>query len=121
MRVDEVCQRLGVSGFRSHPSQVSLPVSRPRVSTAEQSLTLQLDALRAVGCENYASGAKADCSGLTKVLGHICSSETLAVWKFDRLGRSMAQLIETVRRLEMHGMPGRCNRPTCIGQQKARL
>ena len=79
-----------------------------RVSTAEQNLALQRDALHVAGCdplfEDHASGAKADRPGLAKALGHIRSGETLVVWKLDRLGRSMAHLIEAVRDLEKRGI-----------------
>jgi DNA invertase Pin-like site-specific DNA recombinase len=79
-----------------------------RVSTAEQSLALQLDALRAAGCErmfeDHASGAKADRPGLAEALAYLRRGDTLVVWKLDRLGRSMGHLIETVRGLAAKGV-----------------
>ncbi len=79
-----------------------------RVSTAEQNLGLQRDALAKAGCEEIhedkASGAKAERPGLAEALGHVRRGDTLVVWKLDRLGRSMAHLIETVRKLETKGV-----------------
>ena len=79
-----------------------------RVSTAEQNLDLQRNALVKAGCEEIreeqASGAKAERPGLTGVLGHVRRDDTLVVWKLDRLGRSMPHLIETVRKLEAKGV-----------------
>jgi len=79
-----------------------------RVSTADQSAALQTDALRAAGCaqlfEDMASGARADRPGLTEALSYVRSGDTLIVWKLDRLGRSMAHLIETVRELDAKGI-----------------
>jgi DNA invertase Pin-like site-specific DNA recombinase len=79
-----------------------------RVSTAEQSLALQSDALRAAGCETFfedqASGAKTDRPGLLEALAFVRRGDTLIVWKLDRLGRSIAHLIETVRALEGKGV-----------------
>jgi len=79
-----------------------------RVSTAEQSLALQHDALAQADCgtvfEDQASGSKAERSGLAEALAHLRRGDTLVVWKLDRLGRSMAHLIETVRGLDARGV-----------------
>lgn len=74
-----------------------------RVSTIDQSLNLQKDALLLVGCKliftDIASGAKAQRLGLAEALEHCRSGDTLVVWKLDRLGRSLSHLIETVHAL----------------------
>ena len=79
-----------------------------RVSTAEQNTALQTDALRKAGCErifeDMASGAKADRPGLADALAYLRDGDVLAVWRLDRLGRSMPHLIETVGRLEARGV-----------------
>ena len=70
-----------------------------RVSTHDQTLALQQDALTQAGCERLftdtASGAKADRPGLEEALSHI-RSDTLVVRKLDRLGRSLPHLIEAI-------------------------
>lgn len=75
-----------------------------RVSTADQDLTLQLDALSAAGCEKVftdkASGTKADRAGLADALGFAREGDTLVVWKLDRLGRSMKGLVDLAATLE---------------------
>jgi DNA invertase Pin-like site-specific DNA recombinase len=79
-----------------------------RVSTADQNPQLQLDALNAAGCERVfvetASGAQRDRPELKAALGYIRSGDVLTVWKLDRLGRSIAQLIETVDHLAERGI-----------------
>ena len=74
-----------------------------RVSTPEQSLDLQRDALTKAGCErvfeDIASGAQAERRGLTAALAFVRPGDTLAVWKLDRLGRSLPHLIEAVTAL----------------------
>ena len=79
-----------------------------RVSTAEQNLLLQHDALAGVGCEtvfeDHTSGAKAERPGLAQALAYLRRGDVLVVWKLDRLGRSMAHLIDTVRGLEAKGV-----------------
>ncbi|WP_142849524.1 recombinase family protein [Telmatospirillum sp. J64-1] len=79
-----------------------------RISTAEQNLTPQTDALSAVGCERIfvetASGAQRDRPELLKALDYMRSGDTLVVWKLDRLARSMRQLIDTVELLQSKGM-----------------
>ena len=73
-----------------------------RVSTDDQNLDLQSDALKKVGCirifEDTASGAKSDRPGLEKALSYLRQGDTL-VWKLDRLGRSLKHLIEVLSRL----------------------
>src|SRR3546814_5363664 len=79
-----------------------------RVSTADQKLALQLDALSAAGCDrifdDYASGAKADRPGLAEAPTYLRTGDTLVVWKLDRLGRSMSHLIEKVGELAARGV-----------------
>ena len=78
-----------------------------RVSTLEQEMALQLDALRAAGCERIfedrASGAKTDRSGLAQALAFVREGDVLVTWKLDRLARSLPHLIETVNQLEKSG------------------
>lgn len=75
-----------------------------RVSTNDQNLDLQTDALGKGGCEkiftDIASGAKSDRNGLTEALAYVREGDTLVVWKLDRLGRSLRHLIDTVGMLQ---------------------
>ncbi|MFT6570246.1 MAG: DNA invertase Pin-like site-specific DNA recombinase [Sphingomonas echinoides] len=68
-----------------------------RVSTADQDLTLQMDALAKAGCEEVftdkASGAKSDRPGLAEALRFARAGDCIVVWKLDRLGRSIQGLI----------------------------
>ena len=83
-------------------------VGYARVSTQDQNLSLQLDALAAAGCgkvfEDRASGARADRAGLQAALDYVRDGEVLVVWKLDRLGRSLPHLIETVTHLAKRGV-----------------
>jgi DNA invertase Pin-like site-specific DNA recombinase len=71
-----------------------------RVSTTEQHLHLQQDALTAAGClrifTDTISGAKAERKGLAEALAYIRAGDTLVVWRLDRLGRSLKDLIERI-------------------------
>ncbi len=79
-----------------------------RVSTQDQNLALQHDALAKVPCDRVftdtASGAKADRVGLTEALSHLRKGDTLIVWKLDRQGRSLKNLIEVTQDLEKRGI-----------------
>lgn len=79
-----------------------------RVSTDDQDLALQRDALEAAGCERIftdtMSGAKAERPGLAAALDHGRPGDTLVVWRLDRLGRSLTNLIELMQRLEARGI-----------------
>src|ERR671917_2418146 len=85
-----------------------MQIGYARVSTEEQTLNLQLDALHAAGCEqiftDWVSGARAERPGLANALGHLREGDTLVVWRLDRLGRSLPHLIETVTALAARGV-----------------
>jgi DNA invertase Pin-like site-specific DNA recombinase len=79
-----------------------------RVSTQEQTLNLQQDALTKVGCTKIftdtASGAKSERKGLEEALNYVRKGDTLVVWRLDRLGRSLPHLIATMTSLEERGI-----------------
>jgi DNA invertase Pin-like site-specific DNA recombinase len=79
-----------------------------RVSTVDQNLALQRDALTEAGCAKIfteqMSGTVTDRPALHDALEFARSGDTLIVWKLDRLARSMKQLIETVENLRVRGI-----------------
>jgi DNA invertase Pin-like site-specific DNA recombinase len=88
--------------------QRGLLIGYARVSTLDQNLALQQDALTSAGCEKIfieqMPGAVADRPGLHEALDYARSGDTLVVWKLDRLARSMKQLIETIEKLRIRGI-----------------
>ena len=79
-----------------------------RVSTQDQNLELQFDALNKSGCnkifEDRVSGSRADRPGLNKLLEMLREGDTLVVWKLDRLGRSVKNLVDLVVELHKRGV-----------------
>jgi DNA invertase Pin-like site-specific DNA recombinase len=79
-----------------------------RVSTYEQTLNLQKDALENAGCTKIftdtASGAKTERKGLEEALTYVRKGDTLVVWRLDRLGRSLPHLVTTMTDLEEGGI-----------------
>lgn len=83
-----------------------MQVGYARVSTPDQNLAVQLEALQQNGCtkifQEVASGTQADRQGLTAALDYVRPGDTLVVWRLDRLGRSLGQLIVLMNTL--HGL-----------------
>jgi DNA invertase Pin-like site-specific DNA recombinase len=84
-------------------------VGYARISTAEQNLALQHDALAAVGATRVfeargVSGAKTERPGLTEALRYLREGDTLVVWTLDHVGRSMTHLLQTVSGLQARGV-----------------
>ena len=79
-----------------------------RVSTQDQTLNLQKDALKNIGCTKIftdtASGSKAERIGLEEALKYVREGDTLVVWRLDRLGRSLRHLIDVIADLEKCGL-----------------
>lgn len=80
-----------------------MKIGYARVSTKDQILDLQIDALTKDGCElifkETASGAKTDRPELQKLLNHLRKGDIVVVYKLDRLGRSLKHLLEVVSEL----------------------
>jgi DNA invertase Pin-like site-specific DNA recombinase len=79
-----------------------------QVSTYEQTLDLQQDALTTAGCDRIftdtASGAQIERKGLEAALSYVRKGDSLVVWRLDRLGRSLPHLISTMTDLEERGI-----------------
>lgn len=79
-----------------------------RVSTPQQVLSLQIDALTRAGCDRIfqdtASGSRADRPGYEALLSHVRRGDTIVVWRLDRLGRNLTHLLAVVNRLATDGV-----------------
>ena len=79
-----------------------------RVSTTDQHLQMQEDALKSAGCgdvfTDVVSGVKTARPGLQSALSHLRKGDMLVVWRLDRLGRSLAHLIQTIKELSEKGI-----------------
>jgi DNA invertase Pin-like site-specific DNA recombinase len=82
---------------------MSMLIGYARVSTHDQTLALQQDALNKAGCTKIftdtISGVKAERRGLQEALAYVRAGDTLVVWRLDRLGRSLKDLIEKLTEL----------------------
>lgn len=88
-----------------------MKIGYARVSTHEQNLDLQIDALKRVGCskkhiftDKGVSGIEAKRDGLDQALAILNEGDTLVVWKLDRLGRSLAFLITLIEQFADAGV-----------------
>lgn len=84
-----------------------MKIGYARVSTQDQNLSLQIEALKLAGCEKIyqekKSGSKTDRPELLKLIQDVRKDDTVIVWKLDRLGRSLPHLIETVKQFSIIG------------------
>lgn len=85
-----------------------MKIGYARVSTFEQNLDLQTDALMKEGCKQIftdkVSGVKSQKPNFEKLLSYVREGDTIVVWKLDRLGRSTTQLIELMEELKKRGI-----------------
>ena len=80
-----------------------MKIGYARVSTKDQSMSMQVDALKKAGCthihEEIASGAKTEMPVLDEIMRNLREEDTLVIWKLDRLGRNLAHLIHLTSKL----------------------
>lgn len=95
---------------QSEPAPGGRLVGYARVSTADQRLDLQIDALEKAGVDkdnihkDFASGARVTRKGLANALRDIREGDVLVVWKLDRLGRSLSDLLRKMEELDRMGV-----------------
>ena len=104
--MDLDCTKRVVQNYRMKKGQ---KIGYARVSTDDQNLDLQLDALRGAGCDQVfidegISGTVRDREGLDLALSMVGEGDMLIVWKLDRLGRSLGFLIELIAKLGDQGV-----------------
>ncbi len=85
-----------------------MQIGYARVSTKDQDLSLQYEALNQVGCDKIyddkVSGSKSSRQGFNLALEVLREGDSLVVWKLDRLGRSVKDLVTMVGKLEQRGV-----------------
>ena len=93
---------------KAGPKDKGLLIGYARVSTQDQNLELQTEALQNAGCkkifEDRASGSRVERVGLAQARENLRAGDTLVVWKLDRLGRSVKQLVDLVGELQKEGV-----------------
>jgi len=86
----------------------SMKIGYARISTKDQNIELQIEALDKIGCDkiyqDIISGAKYGRPGLNLALEVLRAGDTLIVWKLDRLGRTVKQLVELIGEFEKRGI-----------------
>jgi DNA invertase Pin-like site-specific DNA recombinase len=100
-----------------------MKIGYARVSTEEQNLALQLDALQLAGCtqifrDEGVSGSSVNRKGLSDALASLEAGDTLVVWRLDRLGRSLQHLISTIEDMRTSGI-GFCSLSESIDSSTA--
>jgi DNA invertase Pin-like site-specific DNA recombinase len=84
-----------------------MKIGYARVSTQEQDLTLQLDALKETGCseiyQEKITGAKRGRPELRKMIDHLREGDVIVIWKLDRLARSLKDLVDLVNQIQEKG------------------
>lgn len=105
----QALQKQGVACTKNqHQNSVMKMIGYARVSTRDQNVAAQREALLAAGCETIfddtISGSTKSRSGLDKAMAALVPGDVLVVWKLDRLGRSMQHVVNTVLDLDRRGI-----------------